>query len=137
MVDRFLECEEDTNQSEQELTTTSDEKIHVQKNKRKCFRLLSTTSDLECITTPNMFISQSTSGMSVANENNPIIDDKEMETVEDDVDGDDSTELGASPSAETYSWFEANNNPLGELSERELVCEVDWRSVRRCCFVRV
>jgi hypothetical protein len=137
MVDRFLECEEDTNQSGQELTTTSDEKIHVQKNKRKCFRLLSTTSDLECITTPNMFISQSTSGMSVANENNPIIDDKEMETVEDDVDGDDSTELGASPSAETYSWFEANNNPLGELSERELVCEVDWRSVRRCCFVRV
>jgi tRNA (guanine-N7-)-methyltransferase len=28
-------------------------------------------------------------------------------------------------------------NPLGELSERELICEVDWRRVKRCVLVRV
>lgn len=27
-------------------------------------------------------------------------------------------------------------NPLGELSERELICEVDWRKVKRCVLIR-
>jgi hypothetical protein len=31
-------------------------------------------------------------------------------------------------------WIDSN--PLAELSERELICEVDWRRVKRCVLVR-
>mmetsp|Transcript_15888 Transcript_15888/g.26599 ORF Transcript_15888/g.26599 Transcript_15888/m.26599 type:complete len:284 (-) Transcript_15888:87-938(-) len=137
MVDRFLECDETISNCDVDSTAlSSDKKDNV--ITRKCFRLLSSISDLECITTPNMFIEQPSN-----DEKSTIIENKFRKENEDtvvgsgdDVDNDDVSQQ-CSPSADSYSWFDSNNNPLGELSERELVCEVDWRSVRRCCFIRV
>lgn len=39
-----------------------------------------------------------------------------------------------SKESSTSEWLPFN--PLGEPSERELVCEVDWRRVWRCVFCR-
>lgn len=38
---------------------------------------------------------------------------------------------------EKLSEYWIDYNPLGELSERELICEVDWRRVKRCILIKV
>jgi tRNA G46 methylase TrmB len=165
MVDRFLECEEDEEEKETtESDSNSQDIVDGKQNdkvlKKKCFRLLSSLPDLDSITTPNMFMQQSSAEVEGGVERGqkcPVqtnnVSSTSLSTVnveskeEDDSDENEDILLASedppslsvleSESAESYSWFDANNNPLGELSERELVCEVDWRGVRRCCFMRV
>jgi tRNA (guanine-N7-)-methyltransferase len=156
MTDRFLECdEENTNPPDISATTTSGGNS-TELPKKKCFRLLSTLADLDSITTPNMFLTQSSvvdqcsEGVSspvattaveseevLSPECHNVDDCGEKENKEEGTTAVLELEDSTAPTADSYSWFAANNNPLGELSERELVCEVDWRGVRRCCFMRL
>ena len=118
MVDRFLECDEDT----ATLSDSSGGDNVSDGSGGKCFRLLSSLADLESIETPNTFLKQMINSNQSARSLNENFQRKGFITGGDEV---------------QYSWFESDVNPLGELSERELVCEVDWRDVRRCCFVRL
>lgn len=143
MVDRFLECEEEVVDEGNDSTSQGIEirekhgTTDVIPKKKACFRLMPTHADLKSISTPNMFMTQS--GLEEQDKLHVHVPSSAIETVkkhEDYIETEDGNE-SVNKSAESYLWFEANNNPLGELSERELVCEVDWRGVRRCCFIRL
>mgnify|MGYP003386128459 FL=1 len=155
MVDRFLECEEDADADgggsgsgcgdsksldiilENMSGETETESIP---KKKSCFRLLSSLADLDSITTPNVFMKQSSTDMQddmhaghvyvrVDDESTVEVAPKETTAQKSDEDDDDGKDEDDDMLAESYDWFGANNNPLGELSERELVCEVDCPSL--------
>lgn len=132
MVDIFEQCTEDTMDADASIGPQGE----GERPKKKCFRLLSSQADLDSVSTLNMFMKQTCAERehqldSVSTES------KSKEEVQCTAGEEDDDTEDNQRSAESYSWFEANNNPLGELSERELVCEVDWRGVRRCCFMRM
>lgn len=81
---------------------------------RKSFRLINSIEDLKAVGHPNAFL-----GLQKFN--------SEM----------DEKATSCSLEEKDVAWLDSRVNPLGELSERELVCEVDWRNVRRCCFVKL
>lgn len=76
---------------------------------------------------------------SMAHSESPEIhDDDEEEGGEENEDeleqeDDDENETNEINKLNEY-WIDYN--PLGELSERELICEVDWRRVKRCILMR-
>jgi hypothetical protein len=63
-------------------------------------------------------------------ENEEDLDDEEKENNEKETEKENNE-------IERLNEYWIDYNPLGELSERELICEVDWRKVKRCVLVRV
>jgi hypothetical protein len=60
-------------------------------------------------------------------------EEDEEEGEEEDGGGDQEEESNEIHRLDDY-WIDYD--PLAELSERELICEVDWRRVKRCVLVR-
>jgi hypothetical protein len=64
-------------------------------------------------------------------------DEEDRKSPENDLESEEENHEEESDGIRRYEEYWMEYNPLGELSERELVCEVDWRRVKRCVLERL